>query len=221
MAYGYRNVGRARTDALVLVSALALSGICLLLSSLIKPQAPLWRYLLVALGATITGFTLIWLGTQENGYWWILPCATSSLGVALSLGSKLIIPATSNLFMIGVVLASGGLGLSLSARNDRSPELIFAIDGLALFIAFMLLLSGISYAFNWISLAFIFISYGLAITALYFPMVILYVIAGVLAVMSILCAPSPESGLRLLLPVLLIISGLSLLWYSRPDGSLV
>ncbi|MHB1356165.1 MAG: hypothetical protein ACYCZF_09350 [Anaerolineae bacterium] len=221
MSHSQQEEGRARTTTRAVVGALALSGLCLLLGSLLCSQALIWRYLLVALGAIIAGTTLLWLDIQENGYWWILPCAAATLGIALSLGLKMIIPSTSSIFNLGFVLASVGLGLCIAVTNPRSPQILLVVDGLLLFIALLLLLSGIGYAFNWISLAFVATSYGFAIAAIYFPKIMLYAVASVLAAMSLLCAPNPESGLRLFLPMLLIISGLTLLWYSQPDRTLI
>ena len=218
MSQEYRHIENSRMAAFGLVGALAVSGLCLMLSILAGPLTVIWRYLLVGLGATIAGLVLLWLGTTDYGFWWIPPCAVASLGIALSLGLKVIIPSTSNLFSVGVVLASSGLGLSLVITNPRSPHIILAVNSLVLFIAELILVCGIGYSFNWITLVFVVIGFGFATAAIYFPMVILYVVAGVLAALSLLCAPNPESGLRLLLPALLIIGGLTALRYSRKQS---
>lgn len=218
MSTNLQHDGIARNTTRMLVGALILAGLCLLLGSLAGPQASMRRYLLVALGAAITGLALLWIGIRYKYLWWMLPCATALLGISLSLGLKVILPSAGTFFIIGVVLASGGLGLSLAAGNAHSPELIFAIDGLVLFIALLLMLSGLGYAFRWISLLFAVMGYGFAIAAHYYPIIIIYTVAGLLTVLSLLSAPSPESVLRLLLPSLLILGGLSLLRYSRKQS---
>ena len=215
MSSNLQHNGIARNTTRVLVGALVLAGLCLVLGSLADPQAVVWRYLLVALGATIAGLTLLWVGARHDYLWWMLPCATASIGIATSLGLKVIIPSVGILFIIGVVLATIGLGLSLAAGNAHSPELIFAVAGLVLLIALILMLSGLGYAFRWISLLFAVMVYGLIIATLYYPIIIIYAVAGLLTLLSLLSAPSPESSLRLLLPSLLILSALTLLRHSR------
>lgn len=218
MSSNLQYYGIPRKTARALVGALVLAGLCLTLGSLAAPQASIRRYLLVALGAMIAGLALLWIGARHNHLWWMLPCATASIGIAFSLGFKVILPSAGILICSGFVLATVGLGLSLAAGNAHSPEFVFAIDGLVLFIALVIMLSGLGYAFRWISLLFAVIGYGFAIVALYYPVIIIYAVAGLLAVLSLLSAPSPESSLRLLLPSLLILSGLVLLRYSRKQS---
>lgn len=218
MASNPLNGDIARNTTRGLVGALILAGFCLVLGYLAHQQAGTWRYLLVTLGAVIAGLALLWVSVRYNHLWWILPCAAAPLGIALSLGFKAIIPSTGILFIIGVVIAAVGLGLSLAASNSHSPEFIFAIAGLVLFISLVLVLSGLGYAFRWISLLLAIIGYCFAIATLYYPLIAIYVVAGVLAVLSLLSAPSPESILRLLLPSLLILGGLTLLKYGRKQS---
>jgi hypothetical protein len=215
MLSNHKNEGIARSTAYTVIGALTLAGLCLVLGSFVVFRESVWRYLLVMLGAIISGLTLLWASIRFSDHWWTLPCAAGLLGIALSLGLKVIIPSTSNLFIIGVVLAAVGLGFCLAANSVSASSSSLAVSGFVLFIALVLLLSGLGYAFHWISLFFLIIGFGLAIAALYFPMAVIYVMSGAMSVMSLLSAPSPENGLRLLLPALLITVGLTLLRYSR------
>jgi hypothetical protein len=218
MAYNLHSDGIPRHTTHVLIGALALTGVCLLMSILVDHGTGMWRYLLVALGAAIAGLAFLRVGVQLSYLWWMLPCATTLFAMSLSLGLKVLVPTTNTLFISGLVLAGTGLGFSLVAKDATSPKLLFAVAGLVLLAALVMLLNGLGYAFSWVTLLLGLLGYSFAIAALLFPTIILYALGGVVAILSLFSSPSPASSLRLLLPMVLLVGGLTLLRYSRNES---